>query len=94
MASNRVMRIGGMAMLNDANASKGIDDAISLCTHGPCLRKSSCGLRAHLLDLCADFGVFMPITGCRSYLTQGDYDLPIGFGEYNDDAGEYVNDVE
>lgn len=87
MVSNKVIRINGMAMLNDANVSKGIDDAISLCTHGPCLRKSSCGLRAHLLDLCGDFGVFMPITGCRSYLTQGDYDLPIGFGEYVNDLG-------
>ena len=56
-----------MFMLDDANASKNIHDAISLCQHGACSKRRSCDIRDAVIGNCEELGIFTPITGCSEY---------------------------
>ena len=71
----------GMAMLDDANVSKDIEDAISLCTHGVCARRRNCEIRDHMIENCKELGVFSPITGCKSYSPNSENELNFEFGD-------------
>ena len=71
----------GMAMLDDANVSKDIADAISLCKHGYCANRRNCEIRAHVLENCEELGVFSPITGCKSYSPNSENELNFDFDE-------------
>ena len=71
----------GMAMLDDANVSKDIEDAISLCLHGFCSKRRNCEIRAHVLENCEELGVFSPITGCKSYSPNSENELNFEFDE-------------
>ena len=71
----------GMAMLDDANVSKDIADAISLCKHGYCAHRRNWEIRAHVLENCEELGVFSPITGCKSYSPNSENELNFDFDE-------------
>jgi len=71
----------GMAMLDDANASKNIYDAISLCVHGHCAKIRQCEIRDHVIETCEELGIFTPITGCESYSPNSENELTFEFDE-------------
>ncbi len=71
----------GMAMLDDANVSKDINDAISLCKHGYCVHRHNCELRNQVIENCEDLGLFSPITGCKSYSPNSENELNFEFGD-------------
>lgn len=68
-----------MFMLDDANASKDIEDSISLCEHGFCTLRGDCEVRNHILDNCHELSVYTPITGCARYNHADDNELELNF---------------
>lgn len=71
----------GVAMLDDANVSKDINNAISLCTHGYCAKRHNCEIRNHMIETCDELGIFAPITGCAEYAPNSENELTFEFGD-------------
>jgi len=77
-----VRRFGrNLAMIDDSNASKSIQDAISICTHGYCSKRHGCEIRNHVIETCEELGVFTPIIGCAEYEPNSEYELTFKFGD-------------
>jgi len=76
-----VRRFGrNLAMLDDSNVSKSIEDAISICTHGYCAKRHNCEIRNHVIETCEELGIFSPITGCAEYEPNSENELTFEFG--------------
>lgn len=70
-----------LAMLDDSNVSKSIEDAISICTHGYCARRHNCEIRDHVIETCEDLGIFTPIQGCAEYIPNSENELSFEFDD-------------
>ena len=70
-----------IAMLDDSNLSKSIEDAISICTHGYCARRNNCDIRNHVIESCEELGVFTPIEGCAEFDPNSENELNFNFGD-------------